>query len=104
MYTKLFWKDFAERLIATLVQVGLGLFGANSVENIPLGAMAITMALAGLAVFAKALAAAGVKNTLSPASFAPVGPDLPAVAEEEVKLVLNNDPHLHDLNHPHDLP
>lgn len=92
MYTKLFWKDFFERLVSTLVQVSLGLLGAEGISQVTdltginWQAAIVTILIAGLGVLGKCLAAAQKSNTVSPASFAPAAPDKPAVAvdEEEV--------------------
>lgn len=84
MFTKLFFKDFAERLIATLAQVSLGLLTADQATSISAKAWLITLGVSALGVFVKAVGANKVDGTLSPASLAPVAPDLPAVSEEEV--------------------
>lgn len=73
IWTGLFWKDLAERLIATLAQVALGVVSASAFT--PLGfdwtGFLITLVVAGAAVVLKALAAnAWVSNTVSPASLA----------------------------------
>lgn len=85
MYTSLFWKDTFERLVSTLAQVALGLLATDltSFANIPWEAWLMTLAVAGVSVVLKALAAGKSDNTVSPASFAPAAPDLPAVAEED---------------------
>lgn len=82
MFTKLFWKDFFERLIATLAQVAAGLLAADGITGVSGEAWLVTLGVAGLGVLAKALAAGTVSNTVSPASFAPAAPDFPAVSEE----------------------
>jgi len=82
LFSSLFWKDFAERLIATLAQVALGLLTADGVGSVSAEVWLTTLLVAGLAVFLKCLAAAGIDGTVSPASFAPARPDLPAVSAE----------------------
>lgn len=79
MFTTLFWKDFAERLVATLAQVAAGLFTADILTTgINWQVWAITLAGAGLGVLAKATAALKISDTVSPASLMPASPDLPA--------------------------
>lgn len=84
MFSSLFWKDFFERLLATLAQVALGLLGAEGVSHVHPEAWAATLVVAGLAVFVKVCAAAGiVPDGVSPGSFAKAAPDQPAVDAEE---------------------
>lgn len=92
MFTKLFWKDAFERAVSTAAQaflaiVGVGLFNVMQFDWPT--ALAITGGAALLAVL-KALAAGTVSNAVSPASFMPADPDLPAVAKEDVEKVLGN--------------
>lgn len=87
MFTSLFWKDFLERLIATLAQVALGLLTADGVSGVNLQVWLVTLGVAGLGVFVKAVGASKVSGTLSPASLAPAAPDLPAVDIETAKKV-----------------
>lgn len=85
MFTKLFWKDTLERLVATLAQVGLGLLSAEGVSHVHTEAVVATLVVAGLGVILKALAATRVTDAVSPASFVPAPPDgKPAVAEENL--------------------
>lgn len=85
MYTSLFWKDTFERLVATLAQVALGLLATDltSFASIPWEAWLMTLAVAGITVVLKALAAGNSEGTVSPASFATARPDLPAVDRAE---------------------
>lgn len=91
MFTSLFWKDFLERLIATLAQVALGLLTADAASGVNLTVWLTTLGVAALGVFVKATAASKVSNTVSPASFAPAAPDLPAVDKEEAAAVIADD-------------
>lgn len=86
MFTKLFWKDVVERLVATVAQVALGLLSADAVTGVSLEAWLVTLGVAALGVVLKALAALKLSpDAVSPASFAPASPDLPAVSEEVVE-------------------
>jgi len=84
LFTSLFWKDFAERLIATLAQVASGLLTADAAASVPAEVWLITLSVSGLAVLVKALAANGISGTVSPASFMPASPDRPAADKEDV--------------------
>jgi len=72
MFTSLFWKDLAERVIATVAQVVLGIMAVDGFDLASLDWHA-TLTLIGvtaLGVVAKALVATQVRPTISPASLA----------------------------------
>ena len=71
MYSKLFWKDVFERLVATLAQVLVGLFTADGFDVLALDAKSVATVLitSGVLVVLKAVVAVNaVDNTVSPAS------------------------------------
>lgn len=72
MWTSLFWKDVAERTVATVAQVLLGIItadGFNLVNFDVVGTLTV-VGVAALAVLLKALIATQVTPTVSPASLA----------------------------------
>ena len=72
MYNSLFWKDLAERLVATVAQVLLGIVTASGFNLLNFDVLSV-LAVAGtaaLVVVLKALVAANVGGTVSPASLA----------------------------------
>lgn len=72
MWTSLFWKDVAERVIATVAQVLLGIItasGFNLLNFDPVSVLTVT-GVAALGVLLKALIAVQVGKTVSPASLA----------------------------------
>lgn len=73
MWTKVFWKDVGERMIATAFQVLLALIAVDgfSLATVDFAAFATAIGVAVVTVFAKAvIAASSVKDTVSPASLA----------------------------------
>lgn len=82
MFSRLFWKDFFERLVATLAEVFLGLLTADGVASVPAEVWLTTLGTTALAVLLKCFAATKAAGTVSPASFVPAAPDLPAVATD----------------------
>lgn len=72
MWTSLFWKDAAERVIATVAQVILGIITVEgfNIATLDLGAAVTLVAVAAAGVILKALIAANVSKTVSPASLA----------------------------------
>lgn len=74
MFTKLFWKDSAERVVFTMVQVLLALWasdGVFDVLNVDWRATASVVLSAGVLAFLKSvLAAKTTDDSVSPASFA----------------------------------
>jgi hypothetical protein len=76
IYTKLFWKDTFERVLATLAQVLLAVLGVDGLDLLQVDTTALlsTLAIAAALVVLKAVIAAVATNnssTVSPASFAP---------------------------------
>lgn len=79
MWTKLFWKDTIERAVSTMAQVLISLFAVDQFNLLTLDWVATlaTVGAAGLLAVAKALAATQfVKESVSPASFAPDGKEI----------------------------
>lgn len=73
MWTKVFWKDVTERAIATAFQVIIALIAVDgfSLASVDLVAFVTAVGVAVVTVFGKAvIAAASVKDTVSPASLA----------------------------------
>ena len=72
MLTSLFWKDVAERVVATVAQVLLGIITASgfNLVSFDVAGVLTTVGVAALAVVLKALVAAQVGGTVSPASLA----------------------------------
>ena len=72
MWTSLFWKDVAERVVATVAQVILGIITVQgfNIATLDLGASVTLVAVAAAGVVLKALVAANVSKTVSPASLA----------------------------------
>lgn len=71
VWTKAFWKDTAERVIFTVAQVLIALFTVDgfNLANIDLAAMLVTVGTTAILVVLKSIvAAAAVKNAISPAS------------------------------------
>lgn len=72
MFTRLFWKDTAERVLSTAAQAAIGILTADGVlgvADVDFEAGASIVALAALVSFLKALVAGrGVDHTVSPAS------------------------------------
>lgn len=75
MFTKLFWKDTAERVIVTAAECALGVL-TMSATDIPVDGKIwwIAVGVPTAAAFLKALIASGKSDTISPASFAAVKP------------------------------
>lgn len=76
MWTKTFWKDVSERMIATAFQVIIALIAVDgfSLATVDLAAFATAVGFAVVTVFGKAvIAASSVKDSVSPASFAKDG-------------------------------
>lgn len=77
MWTKTFWKDVSERMVATAFQVIIALIAVDgfSLATVDFAAFATAVGVAVVTVFGKAvIASAGVKeNSVSPASFARKG-------------------------------
>ena len=72
MWTSLFWKDVAERVIATVAQVLLGIITADgfNLVNFDVASIATVVGVAAFGVILKALVASQVGKTVSPASLA----------------------------------
>lgn len=72
MWTSLFWKDVVERVIATVAQVLIGVFTAEGFNllSADFTAVAVVTATAAILVVLKAVAAANISGTVSPASLA----------------------------------
>lgn len=72
MWTSLFWKDAAERVIATVAQVLLGIITADgfNLVNFDVVATLTVVGTAALATVLKVILAASVSETVSPASLA----------------------------------
>jgi hypothetical protein len=72
MWTSLFWKDLAERMVATVAQVLLGILTASgfNVVSFDLVGTLTVVGVAAAVVVLKALIAANVSGTVSPASLA----------------------------------
>lgn len=72
MYNSLFWKDVFERVVATLAQVLIALLTADGFDLLQADwqAVLVTLAVSGALVVLKAIVAANVKGTVSPASLA----------------------------------
>lgn len=78
MFNRLFWRDAIERAIATAAQSTLAVLGADVIDVIGdvdwKGALSVAAGGALLSIL-KALAAAKVANTISPASLAHTNPE-----------------------------
>lgn len=72
MWTSLFWKDVAERVIATVAQVLIALLTVDGFDLLTADftAMAVAAGTAAILVVLKSVAAAYVGGTVSPASLA----------------------------------
>lgn len=72
MYNSLFWKDVFERMIATVAQVLLALFTADGFDllSVDFTAVVVAAVTAAVLVLLKAVVAASVNRTVSPASLA----------------------------------
>ena len=73
MFTKLFWKDTVERVVATAAQAAIAVLTADGfdVANFDFEAGAAVVGIAGALAFLKALVAAKfVDDNVSPASLA----------------------------------
>lgn len=72
MWTSLFWKDLAERVIATVAQVVLGIITVQGfdIANFDWHTTVTLIVVAALGVVLKALVATQVSPTVSPASLA----------------------------------
>lgn len=72
MWSSLFWKDLAERLVATAAQVLLGIVTADGFNLVSFDAVGVltTVGVALIVVVLKALVAVRVSGTVSPASLA----------------------------------
>lgn len=74
MWTSLFWKDTAERVLATVAQVLIAVLSVDGLNLVSLDweATLSTVAIAGLLALLKAVVAnAATGRTVSPASLAP---------------------------------
>lgn len=73
MWTSLFWKDVAERVLATVAQVILGIITLDgfNIASLDFVAAATLVGVAALGVILKALIASRIGPTVSPASLAP---------------------------------
>lgn len=70
MWSKLFWKDLGERVIATIAETLLGVITINGFDLLNFDVVG-TLSLVGvmtLGVVLKAIVAVARKNTVSPAS------------------------------------
>lgn len=72
MFTSLFWKDTAERTIATVAQVLLGILTAAgfNLVNFDFIAVLTIVGVSAVSVVLKSLLASQVGKTVSPASLA----------------------------------
>ena len=72
MYSGLFWKDVFERVVATVAQVLIALFTADGFDLLQADftAMGVAALTAAILVVLKAVVAANVSSTVSPASLA----------------------------------
>lgn len=72
MWTSLFWKDVAERVVATVAQVLLGIITADGFNLVSFDWVAVltVVGVAAITVVLKALLATQVGPTVSPASLA----------------------------------
>lgn len=75
IWNGLFWRDTLERVIGTLAQVLVAVLSVDGLDllQVDVTAMVSTLAIAGVLVVAKAVAAATLTSdtsTMSPASFA----------------------------------
>lgn len=72
MWNSLFWKDVLERVVATVAQVVLGIITADGFNLVSFDwkASATVIAVAAAGVILKALIAANISKTVSPASLA----------------------------------
>ena len=72
MWNSLFWKDVAERVLATVAQVVLGLITVDgfNIATFDFAAAATVVAVAAAGVVLKAIVATQVGKTVSPASLA----------------------------------
>jgi uncharacterized membrane protein len=74
MFTALFWKDAAERVLATMAQTLLALLTADGFDVLQadFNTLLVTVVVAGVLSLLKALVAGSVVNpSVSPASLAP---------------------------------
>lgn len=72
MFTRLFWKDTAERVVSTAAQAAIGVLTADGFDLVNFDAKAslAVVGTAALVSFLKALVAEKVDGTVSPASLA----------------------------------
>lgn len=81
MFTRLFWEDTLERVLATMAQVLLSLWTVDGFDLLSLDfkATAAAVVTAGILAFLKALLAAkAVGDSISPASLAPDNKGVPS--------------------------
>jgi hypothetical protein len=77
LFTVLFWKDLAERVVATVAQVLLGLLTADGATSVPASVWVTTTLVAAAAVVLKAVVAVTLvkgDDSVSPASLATSSP------------------------------
>ena len=72
MWTAVFWKDVVERLVSTIAQVLIALLTADGFDllNADFAAIGVSVLVAGILVVLKALVAANMNSSVSPASLA----------------------------------